>query len=256
MDAGQRAEDAGVVPPEVPDADDGAREEDASAFMRSLRATTVIPARSAASTTAGRSKTSVLPASTDSAEAPAARIASIVGDADDRDVEAHVLLRLGHLHDARAGPGEAPGARDHLVGALHRLDGHDGARPSPTIVCPMSSAGDRVRHAVAELEVLLLRPRPARAPREDARRRDSGVRKAVESSSSMPWSRMTSATAEIERVGVLRPQPRQHREQRQVGHDPREDLDVLHLAGHDGLRSTPACFNRLMHFPSCPSDTQ
>ena len=39
-----------------------------------------------------------------------------------------------------------------------------------------------------------------------------------------------------QRVRVLRSQARQHREQRQVRHDPREDLDVLDLTGHDCLR--------------------
>ena len=52
----------------------------------------------------------------------------------------------------------------------------------------------------------------------------------------MPWSRMTSATAEIS-ASVLRALSRvRTREQRQVGHDAREDLDVLDLPGHHRLR--------------------
>ena len=67
----QRREDPRVVPPEVADADDG----DAKTHARP---TIAMPASSAALMIASPSIISVLPASTDNAVAPAARIASIV----------------------------------------------------------------------------------------------------------------------------------------------------------------------------------
>ena len=73
----QAGQQPGVMSAELPDANHG----DAKrryAHDR-LRATMAIPAASAAATTAARSNTSVLPASIDRADAPAVRIASIVG---------------------------------------------------------------------------------------------------------------------------------------------------------------------------------
>ena len=142
------------------------------------------------------------PASIDSAVAPATRIAWIVASADHRHVEAHVLIRLGHLDDADAGPGQVPGAANHLVGAFHGLDRDDRLVLDRDRLADVE-AGDRVRHAVAEVEVRALlvgrRPRAEHALARQQRR--SGT--TVESSSSMPSSRMTSATAEMS-ASVLR----------------------------------------------------
>ena len=57
--------------------------------------------------------------------------------ADDRHVEPHVLFRLGHLDDADARAGQLTGARNHRVGAFHRLDGNEAADLT-AIVCPIS----------------------------------------------------------------------------------------------------------------------
>ena len=206
-------------------------------------------------TIASPSIISVLPASTDSAVAPAARIACDRRHADDRHVEPHVLVRLGDLDDADAGAGELAGARDHRVGAFHRLDGDDGRRLDGNRLADVE-AGDGVGHPVAELEVAAARPRSARARSARPSRASSGARNAVESISSMPWSRSTSATPEMSRVGVPRLAAASARQQRQVGHDAGEHLRVLHLAGHHRLGDARPPSAALMHVPSWPSEIQ
>ena len=131
--------------------------------------------------------------------------------------------------------GQLAGARDDRVGPFHRLDRDDGRRLHRDRLADVE-AGDRVGDAVAER-------RDRRAPRRSARaavstpsRASSGARNAVESSSSMPWSRSTSATPAMSASVFLRLEPHQHAEQRQVGHDVGEQLGVLHLAGHHRLR--------------------
>ena len=52
----------------------------------------------------------------------------MVFSADDRHIEAHILLRLAYFHDDQAlAAGDARGALDGFVGAFHGLDGHAGA---------------------------------------------------------------------------------------------------------------------------------
>jgi hypothetical protein len=100
-------------------------------------------------------------------------------DADDGNVEAHVLVRLGDLDDAHAGAGQVPGARDHGVGAFHRLD-RDDRRGFHGDGLPDVEAGNRVGDPVAELEVgafLGVGSRLVRTPS----RAINGARNAVES---------------------------------------------------------------------------
>ena len=78
--------------------------------------------------------------------------------ADDGNIEAHVLIRLGDLHQPYAGAGQLPGAAQHLVGALHRLDRDDRAVFHRHGLADIEG-GDGVGHAVAEL-----RRRPAPRP--------------------------------------------------------------------------------------------
>ena len=66
------------MPAEMADADDADAQRVRDRASRALRPTTTMPAASAAWTNASPSRTSVLPASIDSASAPAARIAAIV----------------------------------------------------------------------------------------------------------------------------------------------------------------------------------
>src|SRR5262249_28158965 len=81
LDARQRRGDAGVMPAEVPDADDGNLQAGRAGWpgwAHRARPTMAIAAASAARTIASPSIISVLPASTDSTVAPARAIASIV----------------------------------------------------------------------------------------------------------------------------------------------------------------------------------
>ena len=193
-----------------------------------------MPASSAALTIASPSIISVLPASTDSAVAPAAFIASIVDDADDRHVEAHVLIRLRDLDDPDAGAGQLSGARDHRVGALHRLDGDDRRGLHRDRLADVE-AGDRIGDAVAELEIRLLVVGRRRA-RQHARAREQRreERRRVQQLDAVLAQHVGDAGDE--RVGVLGLEPHQHAEQRHVGHDVGEELRVLDLPGHHGLR--------------------
>ena len=79
------------------------------------------------------------------------------GHADDRHVEPHVLFRLGHLDDADARAGQMPGAANHFVGPFHRLDGNDRLMLHRDRLADIERRY-RVRHAIAELEILLLLP--------------------------------------------------------------------------------------------------
>ena len=57
---------------------------------------------------------------------------------------------------------------------------------------------------------------------------------AVESMSSMPWSRSTAAIGADEAVGIPPPELREHGKERRIREDARrEDFRVLHLARHD-----------------------
>ena len=161
------------------------------------------------------SNTSVLPASTDSAVAPAARIASIVATPTTGTSNRMSWFGFATFTMRTPGPASRPARRDHLVGAFHRLDGdHRGVLDRDGL--PDVEAGDRVGHAVAEREIRAARlataPRAVSTPGAAS----SGVSSAVESISSMPWSRSTSATAEISASVFRALQPREHREQRQV----------------------------------------
>ena len=96
-----------------------------TAILIDVRPTTTMPASSADAKSASRSKISVLPGVDRQHRGAGAAHRLNRRQTDDRHVEAHVLLRLGHLDDGAARSGEIAGARDHLVGALHRLDRDD-----------------------------------------------------------------------------------------------------------------------------------
>ena len=102
---------------------------------------------------------SVFPASIDIAVAPGRLHRLDRRDADDRDVEPHVLFRLRDLDDPRAGAGDLAGAADHGVGPLHRFDGDDRLVLDDDRLADVER-GDGVRHPVAEGKILeLLRRR-------------------------------------------------------------------------------------------------
>ena len=165
-------------------------------------------------------------------------------DADDRHVEPHVLLRLRDLDDADAGAGEMAGAGDHFVGAFHRLDGHDRLVLHRDRLADVERrrsrrpCGSRTRSPSAP-------PRSARARSARRRSASSGVRNAVESISSMPWSRSTSATAPMMPSVFLRRQLRQHREQRHVRDDAAENIFVCFTWPAITACVTPASLQQL-----------
>ena len=208
------------------------------AFMRSsasARPTIAISASSAALTIASPSIISVLPASTDSTRRAGGLHRLDRRHADDRHVEAHVLLRLRDLDDPHAPAGQLTGARDHRIGPFHRFDRDDRRRLDGDRLADVE-AGDRVGDAVAEREIGLLVARSALAASARLPAPAAASRNAVESRSVMPWSRSTSATAEMI-ASVFRALSRiSTPSARQVGHDVGEQLGVLDLSGHHRLR--------------------
>ena len=142
---------------------------------------------------------------------------------------------LATLTTTAPAPASCAGARDRRVGALHRLDRDDGARPSRR-----SSGRCRGRR--------WRRPCGSRTPGRPPRRA-SGARRGqhagrgqqrlqergrVEQLDALAPA-CTSATAAISASVFCAVSRRSTREQRQVGHEVREDLHVLDLAGHHRL---------------------
>ena len=242
--AGQRREDAGVVLAQMPDADDGRR----AAARRSRRR---LPARRGGVRAAGRrwrcprrrrprrspparrSAASCRRRPT-SAVAPAARIAAMVGTPTTGTSKRMSCFGLATLTTTAPAPASWPARAMVGVGALHRLDGDDGAILHDDGLADVE-AGDRVGLRVAERQVgFFARVRRARASATPAGA-SSGDRNAVESSRPMPFSCITSATAAMSESVFFEVSLRMHREQRQVGHEVGEDLHVLDLAGHHRL---------------------
>ena len=134
-------------------------------MRRSLRRrpTIAMDASFADAKTCSPSSTSVLPASIDNAEAPAARIAWIVARPITGTSNRMSWFGFATFTIRDAGTGETPGAADHLVGALHRLD-RDDRLVLDRDGLPDVERRNRVGHAVAEFEVrALLVRRRARA---------------------------------------------------------------------------------------------
>ena len=124
------------------------------------------------------------------------RITSIVLRPDNRHIESHVLARLAHLDDHELLPaGDPRGALDGFVGAFHRLDGHARAVAHTTVwprsrpaICARSVAPYAISAASASSGA-----RRVRTPVAGS----SDPRNFVESTSSMPSSSSTCATAPI-----------------------------------------------------------
>ena len=125
-----------------------------------------MPASSAARMIASPSIMSVFPASTDSTVAPAARIACIVATPTTGTSNRMSCFGFATLTMRDAGAGQMPGAGNHFVGPFHRFDGDDRLMLDRDRL-PDVQRRDCVRHAVAELEVLLLLV--GRAPASSAR---------------------------------------------------------------------------------------
>ena len=125
------------------------------------------------------------------------RITSIVFDADDGNVEAHVLPRLAHLHDDKPlAAGDARGALDGFVGAFHGFDGHAGAIANHDGLAQVE-AGDLPRDLVGRSRCPRIRSSSGARRVSTPGVGSSGPRNSVESTSSMPSSSSTRATAPI-----------------------------------------------------------
>ena len=198
-----------------------------------------MPASLAARTNASPSRISVLPASIDSASAPAACIASIVATPTTGTSKRMSCVGFATLTTRVPGAGERAGARDHGVGAFHRLDGDDG--PSfTTTVWPTSSAGDRVGDRGSRTRSPPHRVgRRARASARPACASRSAS-SAVESISVMPCSSSTSATAAMSASVFFASSRVEHRQQREIRQHAAEELDVLDLPGHHRARDAGA----------------
>ena len=164
-----------MVPAEMADADH--REPKRRQPRRSSaigRPTMAIEASLADLNTCSPSRTSVRPASIDSAEAPATRMAWMVARPITGTSNRMSWFGLGHLDDAHAGAGEVAGAADDLVGAFHRLDGDDRLVLDGDRLADVER-GNRIGHPVAELEVgalLLVGRTLAQHPRPGEQRRE------------------------------------------------------------------------------------
>ena len=200
-DRGQpRAVDAGqqprVVLAQVADADDRDPQGLSHAAPPAGRPTTAMPAASAASKNFVAVHDQRL-ARVDRDRRRAGRLHRLDrGDADDGDVEAHVLVRLGDLDD----PGARARRSPRRGGSPRRSPPSPRRRRPP---CPSRRWSGRCR-ARRRRRPCGSRRRSRRAPRPSARGgsgcrllASSGSRNAVEFSSSIPSPRSTSATAEM-----------------------------------------------------------
>ena len=203
-------------------------------MARSRRPTIAMPASSAALTIASPSIISVLPASTDSTVGAGGLHRLDRRHADHRHVEPHVLVRLGDLDD-RGRPARRAGRRGR---SPHRCPPSPRPRRRPP-TSPRWSGRCRGRRSRRRCGS---RTRDRAAPRRSARawsarpsRASSGARNAVESSSSMPLSRSTSATPAMIASVFCALSRISTPSERQVGHDVGEQLGVLDLPGHHRL---------------------
>ena len=170
------------------------------------------------------------------------------GHADDRHVEAHVLVRLGDLDDATPGPARWP-ARPITSSVPSMASTATTAWCFTAIVWPMSSAGDRIGHPVAELESPAA-PRPS-ARGASTRRPGPATAAAAPSSRSArcPLSRSTSATAPMRpSVFLLRSLLSTDMNVRS-GMIPPAKIFVCLTCPAITAWVTPASFSTLMHLP-------
>ena len=170
-------------------------------------------------------------------------------DTDHRHIEAHVLVGLGHLHNGQTPLEDGRRGRE----LLHRATASACRRAQwPHRCLPWPRRPRRPARRPRRSGRCRSRPRPWRHPshsrcscallRRGARSvrhaflASRGSRNAVELISSMPSSASTLATAPSS-MSVLRVRRfRSSLARRQSGRMLREDLFVLHLAGHDGHR--------------------
>ena len=186
-----------------------------------------------------RSKISVLPASTDSAVAPADRIAWIVATPTTGTSKRMSWFGFATLTMRHAGAGQLAGARDHFVGAFHRLDRDDG----------LVLDGDRSGRC---------RGRQSRRPSRSRTRSPSARRRSARASSARPRRPAAARSNAVESISSIprraaRPPPRRSARRCsrasaasaptgtvRSGMMPPKDLGVLDLPGHHRLRDAGA----------------
>ena len=194
--------------------------------------TTAMPASLADARNASRSKISVLPASIDNTVAPATRIAWIVASPTTGTSNRMSCFGLATLM-IDAGAGQVTGAGDGLVGAFHRLDRDHRLVLHGDRLADVE-AGNRVRHAIAELQVLALgfaRRALAQLPLAGQQRLQE-LRRVDQLDAALAHQ---VGDGGDQRVGVHALEPAQQRQRGQVGHEAAEDLDVLDLPRHHRL---------------------
>ncbi len=135
------------------------------------------------------------------------------------------------------GPASAPGARDRVVGALHRLHGHDGLMLDDDGLADIEARQSR-------------RPSDSQTPGPSAARRSSALRLNVSRLGEQrlqQLGRIEQLNATLlhdvgdgsdQRVGVARPQAGSTPTASSSPADDLEDFRVLDLPRHDGLRHT------------------
>jgi len=172
-------------------------------------------------------------------------------EADDGNVEAHVLIGFGYFDDGEGaaqgggkvgigdyieGAEEVAGARDGGVGAFHGFDGDAGLSGDDDGLAEVVG-GDGVGDGAAVCDVLLLFF--IRCPvGEDAGFCEEGfeVLRGGDEFDAFVVEDLGDCTEE--HVGVAGAQVEEEFGQAPVGADAGEDLLVLDLAGHDGVRDT------------------
>ena len=173
--------------------------------------------------------------------------------ADDRDVEAHVLLRFRDFDDSHAGTGQMRGARDHFIGTFHRLHSHHGPVLHGNRL-PNVLGGNRVGHPVSELEIgpLLV---GGRAHAEDTRPRQQRLEKdrGIQQLDALGAHHLRDRGDEG--IGIARLEAGEDGESVKSGTIPEKMLTCFTWPAMTAWE-TPAALRILMHFPRCPSDTQ
>ena len=165
-------------------------------------------------------------------------------DADDRHIEAHILIGLGDLHNRKStaesggiafeGTHDLAGTLDGGVGAFHGLDGHAGGLGDNDGLADIV-VGEVARDGAAVVRCSFFLLRWARVP--SARRASrAAVREMKSNSSSMDAFVSENLGDRAEQSeSVLRVAKRKQKlGETPVGLDAGENLLVLDLSGHDG----------------------
>ena len=145
------------------------------------------------------------------------------------------------------------GAGDHFIGPFHRLHGNDRLMLDRDCLANIQ-AGDRVRHPVAELEVLLfcLRRRPTREHACTCEERLQQSGRIYQLDTPLPEHVRHRADQAVGISDVRRSSFRNVRS----GIIPPAKILLCLTCPPSPACVTPACSRRSMHLPSCPREIQ